>query len=190
MKNLLITLTVAAFAVSCAGMGSKKNVEKPSFDATATQVIAAEVIEIDQKTRKVTLQLEDGRKVSLKVGKEARNLKQVSKGDFVVVEYIESVSIRVFDPKDVEAKEDHVMAAGRTKKGDMPGAVVMEALVEVWTVEKIDKKNQSYQLRYKGRIIREFKAKDPENLKKGRVGDVVVMTFKRGLAISVQKAVK
>ena len=116
--------------------------ERPSFEASTSTVVTAEVIAINHESREVTLQGEDGEDFTFVVGKEARNLKQVSVGDIVVAEFIEAVSIEVLEAKNIQAAQAEMLAMARSKEGDMPGAMVIDVQVEVSTVEDIDIKQK------------------------------------------------
>ena len=62
--------------------------------ALAVQVTAT-VVEIDHKTREVTLKAADGREETFVVDEAAKNLDQVKKGDVVVATYAEALAYEV-----------------------------------------------------------------------------------------------
>ena len=72
--------------------------------------------------------------------------------------------------------------------GEMPGAVVMDAVVITATVEEINLEANTFKLKGPEGNIQEYTARDPENLKKAAVGDIVVITQTEAIALSVEKA--
>ena len=55
------------------------------------------------------------------------------------------------------------------------------------TVEEINIEANTFKLKGPAGEIREYEARDPENLKKADVGDLVVITYSEAIAISVEK---
>ena len=162
--------------------------DKPALAASMSTMVTAKVEAINHETRAVTLKQNDGTSIDFIAGEEARNLDQVSVGDNVTAEYIESVSIQVMASDDPQAGQVEVIAAGRSEKGEMPGAAVVETQVEVSTVEAINIEANTFKLKSADGSIKEYTARNPENLKKSAVGDIVVTTYTQAMAISVEKA--
>ncbi|GMR15205.1 MAG: hypothetical protein BMS9Abin30_0828 [Gammaproteobacteria bacterium] len=46
----------------------------------------------------------------------------------------------------------------------------------------------TFKLKGPSGVVKEFEARDPENLKKAAVGDIVVITYTEGIALNVEKA--
>lgn len=78
-------------------------------------------------------------------------------------------------------------AAGRSEKGEMPAAAVINAQVVTATVEEINLENNTFKLKGPAGEVKEFVARNPENPKKAAVGDLVVITYTEAVAISVEK---
>ena len=55
------------------------------------------------------------------------------------------------------------------------------------TVEEINLENNTFKLKGPSGEVQEYVARDPENLKKAEVGDLVVITYTEAVAISVEK---
>ena len=55
------------------------------------------------------------------------------------------------------------------------------------TVEEINLENNTFKLKGPSGEVQEYVARDPENLKKAEVGDLVVITYTAAVAISVEK---
>ena len=164
-----------------------ESAEKPAFSASISVVATSTVIAIDHKTRLVTLKDEEGKPVTFTADKEVRNLGQVNVGDTVTAEYVQNFSLRVVETKNPEATAAELTVVGRTEEGDLPGMAHVGTKVDVLTVEEINLKANTFKLKNNDGAVREFTAHNPENLKKSAVGDVVVMTYTEGLAISVEE---
>jgi hypothetical protein len=70
----------------------------------------------------------------------------------------------------------------------MPGMAAMDATVITAVVEEINLAANTFKLRGPSGEIKEYEARDPENLKKAAVGDLVVITYTEAVALSVEKA--
>lgn len=160
---------------------------KPAFSASKSMQVTAQVKSIDHKTRAVTLEVSGGEPVSFIASEEARNLDQVSVGDTVVAEYVESISIQVVAAENAEAGVAELTAMARSKKGEMPGMAAIGSRIEVATVEAINIETNTFKLKLADGSIQEYTARNPENLKKSAVGDVVITTFTQAIALTVEK---
>ena len=72
--------------------------EKPSGTIETVGFMTARVEEIDYKTRKVGLMLPEGKMVRFTAGDQVKRLNEVKKGDEVVVQYLQKISIKVTSP--------------------------------------------------------------------------------------------
>jgi len=162
--------------------------EKPAIFASQSVQITAVVEAIDHETREVTLRGPQGNSVSFIVGEEARNLGQVQVGDLVNAEYVRSLSIEVLAGDGSEPGAGGMAAAGRAAEGEMPAGVVMDSQVVTATVEEIDIEANTFKRKFPDGSVQQFAARDPENLKRAEVGDLVVITRTEALALAVEKA--
>ena len=93
-------------------------------------------MEIDHKTRTITLKAADGRTESFVVDEAARNLDQVQKGDVVVVTYAEALAY--------EVKQGGVTGgtavAAAAKPGEKPAGVIAREMKVTVTITAIDEK--------------------------------------------------
>ena len=190
--NKVVTLFVTLLLVSSAAWSGEQAAatDKPSMYASQTATMTASVEAINHETREVTLRGPEGNTVSFVASEEARNLDQVNVGDIVIAEYVESISIEVFAGDGSEPGAGQVSVAGRTEKGEMPGAAVMDAVVITATVEEINIEANTFKLKGPSGEIEEYTARNPENLKKAEVGDIVVITMTEAIALSVEKTSK
>jgi len=186
-KALTLLITLLLFSSPVWSGGTTATTDKPSMSASQTVTVSALVEAINHETREVTLRGPEGEAVSFVASEEARNLDQVSVGDVVIAEYIESISVEVFANDGTEPGVGELMATGRTEKGEMPGAVAMDSIVITATVEEINIEANTFKLKGPNGEINEYTARDPENLKKADVGDLVVITMTEAVALSVEK---
>jgi|GEM_PF-692899 len=161
--------------------------EKPSMSYSEARTVTAEVIEINQETRLVTLKGPEGGLVTFTASDEARNLPQVSAGDLVTVEYLHSVVIEVVGDEQLEAATAAVEGMARTEEGEMPGAAAIASQIDVYKVVEIDIATNSFKLEDANGEVNQYLARNPENLKRAKVGDSVVIAVTEAIALSVSK---
>ena len=189
MKHLKYPAIVALLLTSTVlwAAGEDAMMDKPSFSASQTQMISALVVAIDHETRVVTVRKGDGEEVTFTASEEARNLDQVTVGDVLIAEHMETISIEVMANEGMEAAAAGVSAMVRSEKGEMPGMAAMEATVITATVEEINLENNTFKLKGPAGNIDEYTAQNPENLKRAAVGDLVVITITEAIAVMVEE---
>ena len=176
-------------AAACAAEEAEEGetMDRPSFHASQTVMVSAVVEAIDHETRIVTVRKADGEAITFTASDEARNLDQVDVGDLLMAEYEETVSIEVMANDGMEPEAAEIEAMARTDEGEMPGFAAMEATVVTATVEEINLEANTFKLKGPSGVITEYAARDPENLKRSKVGDLVVMTVTSAIAIVVEE---
>jgi hypothetical protein len=190
MKSIKF-LSVAALLLAASAViaGTEKaELERPSFAASQTMVVTAVVEAIDHETRVVTVRKADDEVLTFTASEEARNLDQVSVGDVLVAEFVETVTIEVLPGDGLEPDTAEAAAVARTKKGEMPGVAAMDSTVVISTVEDINIEKNTFKLKGPDGVVTEYMARNPENLKRSKVGDIVVVTDTVAMAITVEKA--
>lgn len=197
MKTMSILSIALLATAACAGneeaMDEEVIVEeevvmdKPSFYASQTETVTAVVTAIDHETRVVTVRRTDGEEITFTASEEARNLDQVSVGDILMAEYQSTVSIEVIANDGMEPDAMMASAMARTEKGQMPGIAAMDATVVVATVEEINLEMNTFKLKGPDGEVTEFVARNPDNLRRSAVGDLVVITTTEAIAITVEK---
>ena len=186
-KTLALLAALLLFASPAWSDESATATDKPSLYSSQTMKLTAVVEAINHETREVTLRGPEGNTVSFVASEEARNLDQVSVGDIVMAEYEQSLSIEVFANDGSVPGAGAISAAGRTEKGQMPGMAAVDSTVVTATVEEINLENNTFKLKGPSGEVQEYIARDPENLKKAAVGDLVVITYTEAIALSVEK---
>ncbi len=188
MKNTKYLLLTLFFVLGAAWAGENEGtMAKPSFSASQSSMISAVVVAIDHETRVVTVQTTDGEEITFTASTEARNLGQVSVGDILVAEYVETISVKVMENEGFEPEVIEAAAMARTEKGEMPGVAAMAANVVISTVEEINLEANTFKLKGPDGVVNEYVARNPDNLRRSAVGDLVVITVTEAIAITVEK---
>ncbi len=187
MRAIFLTLFLALFSLQAAMADGHAPAEKPYIYASQTLEMKATVEAINHETREVTLRGENGETVDLVVGEDARNLGQVHVGDTVIADYMHSLEIMVVAGDGSAPSAAGMSVAGRTEKGEMPGGAVMDTQTITASVEDINIENNTFTLKFPDGEVAEFTARNPENLKRADVGDMVLITTTDMLAIAVEE---
>lgn len=160
---------------------------KISLAASGSTVVTATVEALDHETREATLRGEDGNVVSIIVGDAVERLDEISVGDVVTVEYDELFTIEVYENDSEEPDVAELGVLARTAEGEAPGGAVVDTVVITAVVDAIDLEANTATLRLADGSLRTVEARNPENLKKASVGDLVVMSVTQAVAISVAR---
>lgn len=188
MKRMILTAILAGLVSINGFAGNDEAAEKPYIFASQSATINAVVEAINHETRALTLRGPAGNTVSMVVGEEARNLDQVEIGDIVTAEYQRTLSIEVMAAEGAEPGAGAATIAARAEKGEMPAGIVSDAQMVTATVEDINIEANTFKLKFPDGAVEEFTARDPENLKRADVGDLVVIITTETLALSVEES--
>ena len=190
LVNIKSILIAAAFllSVSAVSAGQAASSDKPSISASQAVQMTAVVEAIDYETREVVLRGPEGNTKTITASPEEKNLDQVKPGDRVNVEFIQNISIEVFANDGTEPGTGSMSAVTRAEKGQEPGMAAMDTKIVTAIVEAINIEANTFKLRWPDGTIAEYEARNPENLKKADVGDLVVITYTEAIAVSVESA--
>lgn len=183
--HALVLLLCAAATSAVAAQ--QDELERPSFHASQSMMVRATVEAIDHQTREVTLRMPEGDTVSFVASEEARNLGQVAVGDVVNAEYVESLSIEVVANEGFEPDSGELQAIARTEEGEMPGVAAIDTQIATATVEEINIEANTFKLRGPDGSVEEYVARNPGNLKRAKVGDLVIFTVTTSVSIVVEQ---
>ena len=179
----LALLLCAAFASTIAAQ--QQELERPSFRASQSMTVRATIEAIDHQTREVTLRMPEGETVSFVASEEARNPGQVAVGDIVNAEYVETLSIELVANEGFKPESGEMQAVARTKEGEMPGVAAIDTQVATATVEEINIEANTFKLRGPDGTVQEYVARNPQNLKRAKVGDLVIFTVTTSLILLI-----
>ena len=99
---------------------AEEELDRPKFHAAQSMMVQATVEAINHETREVKLKRADGEIIEFVASEEARNLDQVSVGDIVTAEYVESLSIEVIANEGHEPDAGEMAAIARTALRESP----------------------------------------------------------------------
>ncbi|MEE4362273.1 MAG: hypothetical protein V2I63_12210 [Pseudomonadales bacterium] len=167
-----------------------ETMDKPYLSLSQSTMVSAMVKAIERETREVTVDLGNGETLTFTAGPDVRNLDQVEVGDLVQAEYVRRFTAEVVANDGMEAAAAELGMAARAEAGEMPGAMASNTQIVTATVEAIDVEANTFALRSPDGVVTQYAARDPENLKRAEVGDLVVMTFTEGLAITVEEGAR
>ena len=197
--NRGIVIMGALMVSSCSTMHSKSETPAPAQPGAPVVSgnlgeqaikVTAKVKKVDLKTRHVTLEGADGKLVTVKCGDEVRNLPQVKVGDDVVATYYQSIAYEVKKPGDATPGVAVAEGAQRAELGEKPGASAARVTTVTATITGIDKTNGTVTLTGPDGDPTTVKARNPANLDKVKIGDLVEITLTESLAIGVEPATK
>ena len=185
----LFSMTAFAAAPNEEAVSASKDavVEKPSLFASQSRTVSAVVEAIDHETRVVTVRKPDGEAITFTASEEVRNLPQVQVGDVLVAEYVESLSIQVMADDGMGTDAAEVAVMGRAEEGAMPGFAAMDSTVVVAKVVAINLEANTFKLAGPDGVVEEFVARNPDNLRRAEVGDLVVITTTEAIAVTVER---
>jgi hypothetical protein len=185
-RNLLVVammlVAVGAFAqVKATPTAITKTLRSSTAEATVT------VTAIDLTTREVTVKLPSGKEVILVVGEEAKNLDQIKVGDLVKIRYEEAVSLRLDKRSGGTASLSAEKSVMTGAPGSKPGGVAAHEVTLAVVIDAIDALNSFVTLKGPRGNEMDVFVKDRAMLGKINVGDVVEITYREALAISIEK---
>jgi Cu/Ag efflux protein CusF len=171
-------MTLALFA-GCA-------TEKPSGRMQDVIEARATVTAIDRPHRLVTLRDESGRDLVVAVSDQVKRLDEVKVGDQVVVSYTEALAWAVKPASKGTSGVSSQDSMTRAPASEPPGATVGRTTTVTTTITAIDLANGTVTLTGPAGGSQTIKARDPANLKKVQVGDLVDITYSEAVAVAVK----
>jgi len=189
MRKTAPVLLALGCALSLFACSARKDASEPVLSGTLEESLVeatATVEAVDPAERTVTIRRENGKRLTLPVGEQVKNLSRVEVGDEVRVVYYESIAFDVRPPGGDAKPEGTVAEAIRTPVGAQPGASDARMLTVTATLAEINRAMPSVTLRGPEGATRTIKVRDPKKLDKVKVGDLVEIHYTRALAVSVQ----
>ncbi len=164
--------------------------QKPSGNIEDVRQARATVTAIDQPNRLVTLKDEGGHEIVVLVSDKVKRLNEVKVGDEVLISYTEAVAWQVKPASQGAPGVSAQESVTRAKPSENPGGTVTNKVTMTTTITAIDLANGTVTLTGPSGHSETFKARDPANLKKVQIGDLVDITYSEAVAISVQPVTK
>lgn len=178
-----VALIVTAPLATLAEQAVTPAAEMPAAALAGATTVTATVEAIDLDTREVTLKGEDGKRVKLTVGEEARNLPQLKVGDVVTFEYYQLLALALEPTTGVVREKVERQEVGRAPLGAKPAGYVQKTVDITGTVHAIDAKSRTVTLRGPERSLT-LKVDKEVDLSKIEVGQTVLARYIEGFAVS------
>jgi Cu/Ag efflux protein CusF len=193
MRKLAIALSAVIALVGANAALADQHAKKDGLakgEISQVREAQATVTAIDMKTRMVTLKGPEGDESTIHVDKRARNLAQVKVGDVVKVAYVQHVAWQARKAGQEGASSDvqTETAAVRAEPGEKPAGAVGQRVTFTTTIEAIDLDKGTVTLKGPQGNSETIKARNPANLRKVKVGDLVDITYTEAVAIKVEGA--
>ena len=180
-----LLLVAAPTFVQAAGKSAAPANKKPHFEASQKVESQATVLAVNSKGRTVTLQGESGDTTTVKVGQDVKNFAQIKKGDVIKVTYTEKLSVDVESGSSTETTSS--MTSETAEAGKKPYAAAKQKTVYKASITAIDKAAGTVTLQGSDGRSATITPRNPANLDKVKVGDLVVFTYTQAIAASVEK---
>ena len=160
---------------------------KPEGIVSATVVtVHGKIVKVDKRRKQVTLEGPEGNKVTLNV-ENPYNLNAAKVGAPFVARYYEVITIRKKKPGESVQSASLSGGIATAKPGGVPGATGELHLTLLVSVEAIDQANGTVTVKAADGTTETVKPRNPQNLKRLKVGDELVIGISRAIAISLEK---
>jgi hypothetical protein len=160
------------------------NTEGASYGTVLT--IHGKIVSVNRLDKQVTLEGPGGRKVTLNV-MNPYNLHAAKVGEPFVAHYYEITTIRKKKPGENVQSATLATGVSTAQPGEVPGATRTVQGKLLVTVDAIDQANGTVTVKATDGSIQTVKARNPQNLKRLKVGDQLVIGIYRAVAISLEK---
>jgi hypothetical protein len=191
LAALVVSWTLPAAAQKPDVSGGTVVTSEPGKAAAVRAVkISAQVVAIDKASRTVTLKGPKGNIVDVVVGDEVKNFGQIKAGDFVVVGYVQSLSLELQKTKTGASGISAQSAAVTAKPGERPGAAAAHEVTAIAKVTAVNKKAKTITLKGPRGNSVTLDVQNPDQFKVVKVGDEVLVNYTEAIAISVEPAPK
>jgi hypothetical protein len=200
IKETHIVVSGGILAIACFAYVVLAQAQQPAADAaiiTATAPgkgaaervvqITASLEAVDAASRAVTLKGPSGDIVTLAVGPEVKNFGKIRVGDFVVVRYIDSLTLELKKGGTAVRERTDLDVTGRARPSERPAVSGAHQVHVVADVIAIDAPTQTVTLRGPTRVV-QLQVQDPQQFDLVAVGDQVEATYTEAVVISVEPA--
>jgi hypothetical protein len=198
MRSILIVLAVIVSLAALPAAAQKPDVtggavvaSEPGKAVIARAAeISAQIVAIDKATRTLTLKGPKGKVVDVVAGDEVKNFAQINVGDFVMVRFLQSLSLELQKTKSGAAGISQHEVAAQAKPGDRPAAAAAREVRAIAKVTAIDQKAKTISLKGPRGNVVTLDVQNPDHFKVVKVGDEVLVVYTEAVAISVEPAPK
>ena len=185
MKTCVAGLVSLGALISCSSSPKEESAPTPYYESSREVSTAATVQSVDPDARKITLKGPHGNVFTCEVDERVRNLEQVQPGDQVTVNYVEAAAIQVVK-KAEHAEDDRVI--DQAPPGEKPKGKIVREVSRTAEVLAVDKSKGTITLRGSDDALTTIWVRHPERLAGIKVGDLLKITYREAIAVSVQPA--
>jgi translation initiation factor IF-1 len=161
----------------------------PYFKASETTQGQGTVLSVNKKTRVVKIRGEQGDTVAVTCGPDIKNFAQIAKGDVVKVKYTETLTVHV-EPEGSPQKAAAETNLSTAKPGEKPHATQKDKVTFSGTITAIDTTMATVTVKGPEGHEMILHPSVKENLKKVKVGEIVVFNYTQTTAVSVEVSKK
>jgi ribosomal protein S1 len=180
--------TAVAALISLFSLTGVQAQETKGQAVVSQQTVTATVLSVNQKTREVTVKMQDGQTHSFIASDDVKNLAQVKKGDIITAVYTEAIAYEVKEHGTTGVTSSS--AAATAKPGEKPAAAMAQQTTVTVIITAIDPNAPTVTFMGPRGNKETIKVRDPKNLVGVKVGDKVDITYTESLAIKVDEAPK
>jgi phage tail sheath gpL-like len=181
-------VTAAAALISLFSITNSQAQDTKGQAVMSSTTMTAKVIQVNQKTREVTVKLDNGEEYSFIAGDEVKNLAQLKKGDIITAVYTEAIAYEIKEHGTAGVKT--TTASQGAPAGSKPAGIVAQQTTVTVLITAIDPKAPTVTFMGPRGNKETIKVRDPKNLNGVKVGDKVDITYTEALAIKVDEAPK
>lgn len=189
-KYLAVFALAAGLALSPQLQATEKALPPASVNSNLVEV-NTKVLDVNYDKRLLTLEGPNNN-LTIKVGPEVKNLKEIKKGDLVNVKYSESLAwvLKKHTKKEGTSKTVTNTTTIENTGNKKPEYSENQTIDIVATIQHINKEKPSVTLKGPEGNEVTLAVKDKKNLENVKVGDQVDITYTESMAVAVEKAPK
>ncbi len=191
-KYLAVFALAAGLALSPQLKAADKALPPATVNSNIVEV-STKVLDVNYDKRILTLEgATAGNNLTIKVGTEVKNLKEIKKGDLVNVKYNESLAwvLKKHSKKEGTSKTVTNSTTIENTGNKKPEYSENQTIDIVATIQNINKEKPSVTLKGPEGNLVTLAIKDKNNLEGVKVGDQVDITYTESMAVAVEKAPK
>ena len=182
LKITLATIFISVFLLTISDISLAQG-EGNTFTVGDGFQWTAEVVKVDKKKRKVTLEGKNGKTKTVKIPKEIKGIDQIKKGDILDIEIGYGLAITLAKPGEQDG-EAVAMAVKNSKDGEKPQTTAIETVEVVGTIQTLDLATRKVTLvGDKGHTITFMADSTVHNFETLKVGDKVHAKYMEEFAI-------
>ena len=152
--------------------------------------VTAKIVEIDRKTRTVSLKGPKGKVIDIVAGDEVKNFDQIKVGDMVVVQYMQSLALELQKVKSGMSGIQVSEGAAKAEPGQRPAVGAVREVQAIAKVTGVDPKAKTISLTGPRGNTVTLDVQNPDQFKVVKMGDEVLVTYTEAVAVSVEPAAK